>query len=214
MTETSRHPPYHASSHQQYYQDIITTSQSYIVQTRPDIVILPISITQTSTHHHCHTDINTTSLPHRHRDTIINTQTSTQHNYHGEVNTLSSINRPSTQHDYHTDINTPSLSHRHQHNITATQASRHNHQQADINTQSLSHKRQHNFPVTQSYPARFYILSAIFSLSRIVVAKINMWGYHGFSGPRLKFFSCLNFKHGFFTFFTTCLARRASPPSP
>ena len=159
-----------------------------------DIAIIQITVTQTSRHPPSVSRIITPAVSPRHHHKIPIIQT-----------------RPDT---VTLDITTPSLSHRHQHNITATQTSRHNHQQADINTQSLSYKRQHNFPVTQSWPARFYILSAIFSLSRIVVAKINMWGYHGFSGPRLKFFSCLNFKHGFFTFFTTCLARRASPPSP
>ena len=99
----------------------------------------------------------------------------------------------SSHHGYHTDITTLSLSHRHQHNITATQTSTHNHQHTDINTQSLSHKRQHNFPVTQSCPARFYTISTVFSLLRIAFVKLNMWGYHGLSGPFFGLFSWLNF---------------------
>ena len=125
--------------------------------------------------------------------------------YHRHVNTLSSTH---TDHQHTmtiTQTSTPSLSHRHQHNITATQTSTHNHQHTDINTQSLSHKRQHNFPVTQSCPARFYIISTVFSLLRIDFVKLNMWCYHGLSGPFFVFFPWLNFNCmaiGFFTFFT------------
>ena len=99
----------------------------------------------------------------------------------------------SSHHGYHTDITTPSLSHKHQHDITATQPSTHNHQHTDINARSLSHKRQHNFPVTQSCPARFYTMSTVFSLLRIVFVKPNMWGYHGLSGYPVLF---LVFVHG------------------
>ena len=88
VTQTSRHPP--------SVSRIITPAVSPrhhhkipIIQTRPDTVTLQISITQTSPHHHCHTDINTTSLPHRHRDTTINKQTSTHNRSHTNVNTTS-----------------------------------------------------------------------------------------------------------------------------
>ena len=121
---------------------------------------------------------------------IINTQTSTCHHqdsqtssHHGDHMT---ITQTSTHHHCHTD---------HQHDITATQPSTHNHQHTDIKTQSLSHKRQHNFPVTQSCPARFYTISTVFSLLRIAFVKLNMWGYHGLSGPFSypfsSFFNCM-----------------------
>ena len=133
------------------------------------------------------------------------TDTSTRYHQHTHHQHTMTITQTSTHHDCHT--------HTHKRNITATQPSTHNHHHTGINTQSLSHKRQHNFPVTQSCPARFYIISTVFSLLRIDFVKLNMWCCHGLSGP---------FSYHIFHIFhiawphvtTPGLARRASPRSP
>ena len=132
----------------------------------------PPSVVQSSEHHiaiinrnHYRTDITTPSVSYiiaptvspRHYHTvpirqirpdivrmqITITQTSRHPPYHAP-----------SHHYCHTNITTPSLPHRHQRTI--------------IDTKSLSHKRRCNFSVTQSCPARFYIVSSVFSLSRIV----------------------------------------------
>ena len=108
-------------------------------------------------------------------------------------------------------IITPAVSPRHHHNIpiiqtrpdtvtlqiNITQTSPHHHCHTDINTTSLPHRHRDTTINKQT---------STHNRSHTNTGNV--------SGPRFKSFSCLNFKHGFFTFFTTCLARRALPPSP
>ena len=136
-----------------YHQDIITPSLSYIEtwhcnnasHYHTDIMTPSVSciITPAVSPRHHHTIPFLQIRPDIVRMQITIKQTSRHPPHHAP-----------SHHCCHTNITTPSLQHRHQHTI--------------INTKSLSRKHRRNFFVTQSCPARFYIVSSVFSLSRIV----------------------------------------------
>ena len=112
--------------------------------------------------------------------------------FHTPYHQHTDVDMPSSR---HTDVITPSLSHRHQHTITVTQTSTRDRSHTNINTTSLS---RNHVPHASTLS-----ISTNFSLFRIV--KLNMWCYHGLSGPFFVFFPWLNFNCmaiGFFTFFT------------
>ena len=101
-----------------------------------------------------------------------------------------------TPYHQHTDVNMPSSTHTHRrhHPMAITQTSPQHHCHTDISTTSLPHRHQHNFP---------HVPHA--TLSCIVVVKLNMWGYHGLSGPFFGLCSWLNFN---FHIFSHCLTTR------